>query len=198
MRQLMYLLLLAAIGMACVAEDGKDNGTQLAPLFLKASRGEPLSQTQIELCMGQVHSELNHMERELTEAFKASKDATTKFCLAYMMGRYRFRLAAEVLSKEIGLRNHAYDEEPPNREPLFGEYPIASALIQIGNHSIPYMIENVRSSTDEKIRELSVRVIRHVEGEEVAAFILRRAADKEESVEKKRRLLAALESLQNE
>ena len=109
---------------------------------------------------------------------------------AYLLGEGRYAEAASSLSEKITLSYH-----PPiilrDHLPFLASRPAAQALAKIGKPSIFYMLLNMESSDDLDVREWSLRVIREVEGVEVGAFILERAAAKQKDAAKKSRLQAA-------
>jgi hypothetical protein len=119
----------------------------------------------------------------------------TKCVAAYLLGRERMVEGIDALVAQITLRH------PPNltdAEALLDEYPSVDALAQIGTPCIPKMLQLIGTTDDIKKRELSLRIIRVVEGKDVTQYVLTQAVGKETDAKKKDRLQAALKLLMNE
>lgn len=71
-------------------------------------------------------------------------------------------------------------------------YPCVGALSEIGKPSVGAMLRNLETSQDEKVRKLSARVIRNVEGPALARIVLEKAAQKQTDPAKQAMLQAAL------
>jgi hypothetical protein len=121
----------------------------------------------------------------------SSKDV--KACAAYLLGQYRIAEAVQNLAAAITLDMGFGIQK---RERLWGQYPVVQALVQIGQPSVPYMVRNLEESDDAKMRELSLKVVRHVVGPETAAFLMKRAMEEQEDAEKRDRLNSALRTLE--
>ncbi len=113
--------------------------------------------------------------------------------IAFLLGLHRMGQAVQDLSKHIALTNRPLLDD--DRRPLIGEYPVVDALIRIGGPAIPEMIKNIETSDDEKVRELSAKVIRYVDGPEIARFRLQKAMEKQSDPGKKARLKAAMDGI---
>jgi hypothetical protein len=114
-------------------------------------------------------------------------------CIAYLLGVHRMGETLPDLSKYIALTNYTLLEE--NRRPLLGECPVVDALIRIGDPAIPQMIKTVETSGDQRVRELSAKVIRYVDGPEIARFRLQKAIERQSDPAKKARLKAAMDGI---
>ena len=130
------------------------------------------------------------LERELIGQFDVAQADDVRCDIAYALGLYRMEGAVGALSRHIKLRSAMH-----RRRPLGGEYPAVDALGRIGNPAIPEMIKNIENSDDPQVQELSLRVIRYVEGAEVCKFVLQLAIDKQADKEKKGRLSSALDAI---
>ncbi len=116
------------------------------------------------------------------------------FAAAFLLGTYRLESPAtlEELTQRITLENADYNKDP-DRVSGIGRYPLQGALIGIGQPSVRFMIVNLETSDDDKVRALSADVIRFVQGDrEVARFIVEQAIRKQTDAKKKQRLQAAL------
>lgn len=129
----------------------------------------------------------------LISQLEESNPKEANFAIAYLLGFYRMEQSVPHLSKYIALKIEKI--ERVKALPLYGEYPVVEALIRIGNPAIRQMIKNIESSDDEKVRKLSARVIRYVDGPEIAKFRLEKTIEKQSDPTKKSRLKAALESM---
>ena len=58
-------------------------------------------------------------------------------------------------------------------EPLWEQYPAMEALITMGKPSVPAAIELLAADKSDLRRNLAVKVIRYVEGADVAEFVCR-------------------------
>ncbi len=79
-----------------------------------------------------------------------------------------------------------------------GKYPAVEALIKIGDPAIAYVLRNLQESNDAKVRELSMRVIYHIDRKD-KGFVrlhLEKALAVQDNTEKKARLQTALRFLQ--
>ena len=126
-----------------------------------------------------------------------STDNQAQCSAAFLLGRGHYEEAVFPLwriitlkdkKKPSGYRVDAYKE-------LWQEYPAAEALVAIGKPSTRLMLQNLESSDDELVRELSLKIIRDVEGVEVAQFLIERAITKQQIPAKKERLKNALSAL---
>ena len=123
----------------------------------------------------------------------ASND--TKCAAAYILGRERLAEGVPVLVANMLL--HA-PIQLDSKLPLWGEYPAVQALANIGTPAVGPMLQNLRSSDDAKTRELSLRVLRVVEGKEVAHFVLTTAAGQATEPGYRDRLVEAVKVLDGE
>ena len=113
---------------------------------------------------------------------------------AYFIGEYRFSQSANNLAQVIAL--HEDFLRPNGRIWVWGQYPAMEALIKIGNPSIPAVIRNLAESDDAKVRELSLKVLYHIEGDkDIVQLRLQKALRTETDLQKQARLQAALKNL---
>jgi len=138
----------------------------------------------------QLSKERSDIQGDLIYQLSNSESSDMRIAAAYLLGRYRMEQSVRVLAKFITLE---YEHKTNwKREPLWGRRPVVEALIRIGLPAIPEMIKNIETSEDGKVRELSARVIRYVEGPDLAKFIVEREIEKQPDETKKRNLRAAL------
>ena len=80
--------------------------------------------------------------------------------------------------------------------PILG-HPAVEALIKIGNPSIPAVIRNLAESDDAKVRELSLKVLKSIDGDkDISQLRLQKAFKAETASQKQARLQAALKDLE--
>jgi hypothetical protein len=133
-------------------------------------------------------------ERDLTALLSEKEELETRCAAACLLGCYRVAAAADALAGCIGLTWVPGKEY--KRLPIWSEHPAVDALVSIGNPSVPAVLKRIRESDDAIVIELSARVIRSVEGSDLAVFILTREIEKEGSAEVKARLQKALALIQ--
>lgn len=174
-------------------EEGEHRGTALMLLSdavseMKGMENEALVALAIKLAV-----ERRQLGRTLIQRMNATRSKDVKACSAYLLGQYRIAEAAQDLAAAITL-DMGFSKQ--KKLPLWGQYPVVQALVEIGQPSVPYMIRNLEESDDAKIRELSLTVLRHVVGPETAAFLIRSAMEQQEDVENRDRLDSALTALE--
>lgn len=130
------------------------------------------------------------LQNNLIHQLGAATSKHHRFSAAFLLGLYRMPDAASHMAKYIALEET--ERRRNKRLPLWGRYPVAEALIRIGRPAVPAMLQNIATSDDEKVCELSANVIRHVEDPEIGRFIVERAIKKQPDAEKKKRLQEAL------
>jgi HEAT repeat protein len=128
----------------------------------------------------------------LIQQLRSSPSKERKIAAAYLLGRYRMQDAVPYLAKEIALEAKIV---PTDKVGLWDAYPAVEALVKIGNPAIPAMIANIEATDDKTVRELSARVIRHVETPRVARFVIELAIEKQQDPGKKKNLHDALQYL---
>jgi len=163
-------LCIALIGIGVVASTGKDlkddtgtNGERIARI---AGLGNKERMELVE----ELANERVVIQGNLINQLGGSQSKRTTFAAAFLLGLYRMEQSVDHLSKFIALENE--ETELSGRIPLWGHYPVAEALIRIGKPAIPAMLRNIETSDTAKVRELSIQVIRYVEGHEIGRIIL--------------------------
>jgi HEAT repeat protein len=114
---------------------------------------------------------------------------------AYYLGEAHAVEAVNALTDNIGLK---VGVEPTSFSglPLVSGFTACSALIKIGNPSIPPMIRNLAESDNAKVRELSLQVIERIDNDkDISALRLQKALKAETDSKKQARLQAALKAL---
>ena len=113
-----------------------------------------------------------------------------KCVAAYYLGEMRAAEAADSLAAQITLR------PPPGGKPYGGYYPVETALVAIGNPSIPGVIRNLAQSDDAKTREISLQVLCGIDGDkDVAELRLRKALVAEKDTQNEVRLQSAIKAI---
>ncbi len=154
-----------------------------------AQMGALEGEERIEL-LRQLSKQRSDIQRNLIQQLGDSKSKDMKCAVAYLLGRYRMERSVPELSKYITLEYEHHSNW--KREPLWGQRPVVEALIKIGRPAISDMIRNIETSEYEKVRQFSARVIRYVEGPEIAKVIVEMAIEKQPDERKKENLRAAL------
>lgn len=143
--------------------------------------------------LNQLSKDRSDLQAKLLSQLDESNPTALNLGIAYLLGVYRMDQTVQDLSKYIALKNvQSMDNK---RLPLYGEYPVVEALIRIGNPAIPEMLRNIESSDDDNVRKLSARVIRYIDGTEIAQFRLEKRMEAESDQIKKMRLRVAIESI---
>jgi HEAT repeat protein len=139
-----------------------------------------------------LYLERQRLCRELLSILKDAKSSNFQKCsAAYYLGEMRLPDAVSVLSTLVALRNES-SYGIKTRLPVMTDYPVVEALIKIGKASTVGMISNLENSSDPLVCDLSARVIRKVEGFELARIIVQNAIAKQTDAAKKARLQAAM------
>jgi hypothetical protein len=132
------------------------------------------------------------VQNNLIHQFVKSDSEEIKFAAAFLLGFYRMEDSVKELSSYISLENK--NIYPDVKRPLWDKYPIVEALIRIGKPSISEMLKNIKTSNNEKVIELSIRVIRYVEGPEIGRVILEKELAKQTDTQYKNKFEAAIKS----
>jgi len=111
-----------------------------------------------------------------------------------LLGKLRATEAVPLLADNINV--YVFYKSTKRTQSPEDAFPCVGALTGIGKPSIPAMINNLATSEVEKVRELSARVIRNVEGTEIGRIVLEKAIEEQGDRGKKARLTAALEYMQ--
>lgn len=150
-------------------------------------------QSRTEL-LSKVDADRSELTSALITQLGSSTSKHVKAASIYLIGRYRLADGVPDLIREIDL-----EVESPlhaGREPLWERYPAMEALIAIGQPSIRPTIELLATDKDNLRRELATKVIRYVQGYEVARFILTQASAAQSDTNRKRNLQDALTCLE--
>jgi hypothetical protein len=141
---------------------------------------------------------LHHIQEILVSKL-GSEDMEVKFYAAYLLGAYRFPQAADRLAKDIALEDKVRSREPRHSEWIWDLYPAMEALVKIGNPSIGAVIRNLEESDNAKIRDLSLKVIYHIEkrDKDIVELRLKKVLDAQKDSKRKARLQSALEQLRD-
>jgi hypothetical protein len=142
--------------------------------------------------LGNLSKERADLQSNLIYQLNNSDSKEMKFAAAFLLGMYRMEQSVFNLSKFITLESSQNTDHI--REPLWDRYPVVEALIRIGKPSVPEMLKNIKTSNDKKVIELSIRVIRYVEGPEIGQFILEKELAKQTDPKNKTKLKEAIKS----
>jgi hypothetical protein len=140
-----------------------------------------------------------HRERQLlyvrlvAEIKDANASNFQKCAAAFYLGEMRISEAAPCLAAHITLHWEG-DGGLNTRLSILAPYPAEDALVKIGKPASKHMLENLESSSDLRLRELSVHVLQRIEGVGVARFMIQEAIVKQADEKKKDLLREALSS----
>lgn len=120
-----------------------------------------------------------------------SESKPTRAVAAYLLGYYRMTEGVDDLANIIDLTVKVPHD--PFRQYNWTEHPAVDALIRIGNASIPPVLENLATSDDRQVRELSASVIKYVDGPDIGRMRVLLAVKQEKDEARRAKLRAALE-----
>jgi len=136
---------------------------------------------------------------EVTQALildLSSSNINTRYYVASLLGEYRDMTAVYALNKVIKLEDADYVSRSRFTIWFWGRYPAVDALVSIGDPSLPVLEDNLATSDDPEIRELSLYSIAAVEhSADVTRAELLRIIKLEKNEARKRRLELALHSV---
>lgn len=144
---------------------------------------------------------------ELRQRLTEEIDPTRKAAIFFLIGQYRLEDLAPVLAQNIAFEATNFRSDL-QKNPRWSKHPAAHGLFEIGIASVPYMIENLSSSDDRQVRELSAFVLRsvmhrslresnrHTDGQDLAESVLSKAIDQEADARQRDRLSQALKDLE--
>ena len=149
--------------------------------------------------ISQVDEQRNQLLGVLLKHLGTNPSKQVQAAAIYLIGRHHLTDGVTELIRRI-------DFDPgrqalPGAEPLWEQYPALEALITIGKPSIPATLDLLATEHDDLRRSLAVKVVRYVEGPEVAEFILQKAQAAQSDAARKALLkdgLARLSKLINE
>lgn len=183
---------LFVVGLGTFALGEKNMGKQAVEKKGSIPRLVSLGNKERMKLLEQLSQERVNVLAALVSQLDSANPKEVNISIAFLLGVNRMEQAASHLSRLITLEADIVEH---SREPLWGRYPVVEALIRIGNPAIPEMIKNIEVSDDEKVRELSTRVIRYIDGPEIAKVRLEKAMKKQSDEVKKAKLQHALESI---
>ena len=131
------------------------------------------------------------LQNMLIKKINHSASTEVRACCIYIMGEYKLEAGIPILSENI-LFIATGDSR---RETHWREDAAVEALTKIGVKAIPTMIELIENDPDLEKRKLALKVIKDVQGQEVAEFIIQQAIKKQKDSVKKNRLKEALKLL---
>lgn len=112
-----------------------------------------------------------------------STDKKVQAAAIYLIGRHRLSEGSGELIRRIDFDSGG--EPKLSALPLWERYPAMEALITIGKPSVPAAIELLATDGNDLRRNLAVKVVRYVEGPEVAELILQKSLAPESNLNRK-------------
>jgi hypothetical protein len=181
MNKIIYVTCLLLVGISLLAFAGTGSENKKESIKEQIDKLSTLSgEKRIEL-LEQISNEYYAIQGRLIYLLSNSDSNDMKFATAYLLGIYRMEQSVRELSRFITLEYKSIEE---SREFLWDRYPIAEALTRIGKPSVSEMLNNIQTSDDEKVREISALVIGGVEGPNVGRFIIETAMKKAQPIAK--------------
>jgi hypothetical protein len=129
----------------------------------------------------------------LVKELDTSSSKKVHIAAVYLIGAHRLDRGVWELIKWIDL--DAGERRKQTKEALWDRYPSMEALIRIGKPSVRPAMDLLSREDDALRRYLAVKVIRYVEGADIAELILSRAESSESDTHIKRRWTDALARL---
>jgi len=165
-------------------------GQQLTDVMKKLDTLDERSRMEL---LSQVDEQRSEMLAVLVKHLDTSPSKNVRAAAIYLIGRYRLSDGVDQLIQHIDFDSGAAPSRGP--EPLWEEYPAVEALITIGQPSVPEVMDLLATDHNHLRRDLAVKVLRYVEGPEVADFLLRNYLAKEKDAQRRANLRDALERL---
>ncbi|MDQ2732210.1 MAG: HEAT repeat domain-containing protein [Armatimonadota bacterium] len=138
----------------------------------------------------------NYQIRMALESQLNSTDPDTQFYAAYLLGQGQFYDAASALNSRITLTDDKRYHGTFAHHWFWSHYPAMEALGRIGEASVPWLIYDLATSDDPKVRQLALFELSVIKDDnEYTGTILKRALVKEHDPAKKTRLQKALDTL---
>lgn len=123
--------------------------------------------------LSQVDEQRNELLGILLKHLGTSSSRNVQAAAIYLIGRHRL---ADGVGELIKLIDFDPGRQPqPGPEPLWEQYPAMEALITIGKPSVSAAVELLATDPNDLRRSLAVKVVRYVEGADVAEFIFQKA-----------------------
>jgi hypothetical protein len=143
--------------------------------------------------ISEVDEQRNELLRVLVKYVDTSPSKNVQAAAIYMIGRQR-------LSDGVGdlVRRIDFEPEQPSRGalPLWEHFPAMEALISIGKPSVRPCLELLATDENDLHRTLAVKVIRYVEGADIALFILQNTVASERDAKRRANLADAQARMQ--
>ena len=117
-----------------------------------------------------VDEQRNELLSVLIKYLDTSPSKNVQATAIYLIGRHRLAEGVGELIRHIDF--DASGQAIKGTEPLWEQYPAMEALITIGKPSVLATLKLLATETNDLRRTLAVKVIRYVEGAEIARFIL--------------------------
>lgn len=139
--------------------------------------------------LSKVDEQRNTLLSVLVKHLDVSPSKNVQAAAIYLIGRHRLAEGIGELIRRIDF--DASGQVIKGTEPLWEQYPAMEALINIGKPSVVACLQLLATETGDLRRTLAVKVIRYVEGADVARFILERAYSAENDPGRKANLADA-------
>jgi len=154
------------------------------------SKLDSLDDRSLMELLSQVDEQRGELHAALVNQLRTSPSTRVQASAIYLMGRNRLSESVQDLIQRI---DFAPETKPwVGSEPLWEKYPAMEALITIDLPSVAPSIELLATDSNDLRRSLAVKVIRYVEGPDVARFVLEKAYQKENDPSRKQKLKDAL------
>jgi hypothetical protein len=105
-----------------------------------------------------------------------SRDPDTRFYAEYLLGAGRFRGAEDILNGRILDVDEKRWNQPSVHHWFWAHYPAKEALETIGSDSVPWLVYDLETRDERKLRELALLALREaVFDDEFTTILLKRA-----------------------
>ena len=172
-------------------EDKKMIGQQVMELMIKLDTLDERSQMKL---LSQVDEQRIELLGVLLKHLGTSTSKNVQAGAIYLIGRHRLAGGVGELIRRIDF--NAGSESKLSALRLWERYPAMEALITIGKPSVSSALELLATDINDLRRTLAVKVVRYVEGADIAMFILQKTHTSEQDSTRKAKLADAVARLQ--
>lgn len=161
--------LFASMGLQAGGRVGEEIMIEQEVMELMKSLDTMDEQARMRL-VSKVDEQRSELLSVLIKHLDASSSKNVQAAAIYLIGRHRLAEGVGELIRRIDF--DASGQAAKGAEPLWEQYPAMEALVTIGKPSVRAALQLLAIEKDNLRRTLAVKVIRYVEGAEVAHFIL--------------------------
>jgi hypothetical protein len=173
------VVLLVLAGSCSIAGQKKGDEQVIAQDVMNLfARLDTLDEQSRMKLLSTVDQQRNELLGLLLKQLGTSRSANVRAAAIYLIGRHRLSDGVDELIRWIDFAPGS-EQRIPEPEPLWEKYPAMEALIVIGKPSVKPAVELIATDANDLRRTLAVKVIRYVEGGNVASMVLEQAFSSE-------------------